>query len=217
MPQTAEQWDEEFEHYKQFPEYQLKNKGMDVEGFKKIFFFEWFHRLLGSSLGVAFGAPFAYFLARGYFKRAFLMRMGFLFALGGTQGLIGWWMVKSGMKDKPDYQQIPRVSVYRLTIHLNTALVLYGGLVWNGLTLLRKPQEYLLRPENFKATKSMRLMSILLLHCIAFNTISGAITAGIDAGKVFNDWPWYNNKIFPPEMFKSSPFWHNFFENRGLV
>lgn len=115
------------------------NKNMDLEGFKKIFFVEWFHRLVGSSIGALFTFPFLFFLYKGHIKAPMRNRLLALLALGGTQGAIGWWMVKSGMKEKPDYQSRPRVSPYRLSVHLNTALVIYGGLFWNGLTLWRKP------------------------------------------------------------------------------
>lgn len=190
---------------------------MDVEGFKKIFFVEWFHRFVGSSLGVVFTLPFAYFLYRGHIKAPFRNRLFALLGLGGSQGLIGWWMVKSGMNEKPDYQSKPRVSVYRLLVHLNTALVIYGGLLWNGLTLIRKPQELLLKPEHLKGNKTLRFLGIMLLHCIALNTLSGACVAGIDAGKVFNDWPFYNGQLLPPNMMEKIPAIKNIFENRGTV
>ena len=217
MPATREKWEEEFEHYKQFPEYQLVNRGMDVEGFKKIFFVEWLHRFVGSSLGVVFGLPFAYFAARGYLKAPMVRRLGALLLLGASQGAIGWWMVKSGMQQKPEYQSKPRVSVYRLFVHLNNAVLIYSGLLWNALTLLRKPQESLLRPQNLLATKSMRAKGILLVHLVALNIMSGACAAGIDAMKVFNDWPLYNGSLFPPNMLEKHPLWKNFFENKGLV
>ena len=126
---------------------------MDLEGFKQIFFVEWFHRLIGSSLGGIFGLPFAFFLAKGWIKAPMRNRLFILLSIGGLQGLIGWWMVKSGMKDKPDYQVRPRVSVYRLFVHLNMALIIYTGLFWNGLTLLRKPQELLLTPKALAGSK----------------------------------------------------------------
>ena len=190
---------------------------MDLEGFKKIFYVEWLHRGVGSGLGAIFAFPLLYFWGRGYLKPRMKKRMLLLLGLGASQGLIGWWMVKSGMKEKPDYQSRPRVSVYRLFIHLNTAIVIYSLLLWNGLTLLRKPIEMSLRPEHYKANKILRGKVILLLHFVALNIASGACAAGIDAMKVFNDWPLYNGGIVPPNLWESEKGIRNFFENKSLV
>ena len=176
-----------------------------------------------------------------------MIRLGAMLGLGGLQGLIGWWMVKSGFKEKPDYQNRPRVSVYRLFTHLNMAILLYGGLFWNGLTLVRKPQQQVLQLSHLAGNSAMRKLSIGLLHFIAFNIMSGAIVAGIDAGKVFltnqihhiyilfnyfkflmfpfsfslkqgfNTWPDMDGKMIPDGLMKRDPWYNNFFENRVLV
>ena len=132
-PITEEQWRESFEKYKQFPEY-LQNKGMSLEEYKKIFFWEWAHRLWGRLIGVAFGVPLLYFAVRGRVKRKDLPKLSILFVLGGMQGMIGWWMVKSGL----DHNLISQkkhatVSHYRLAVHLGSAFLLYSALVWFSL------------------------------------------------------------------------------------
>ena len=133
-----------------------------------------------------------YFWGRGYLKPRMKKRLGFLLLLGGTQGLIGWWMVKSGLMAKPDYHTSPRVSVYRLFVHLNMAMVIYSFSLWHGLTLVRTPAEMAWTVENFKTMRSLRRYGIGLLALIALNISSGSIVAGLDAGKVFNTWPLMN-------------------------
>jgi heme a synthase len=104
-------------------------------------------------------------------------------------------MVKSGFKDKPEYQMRPRVSTYRLFVHLGTALVLYSNLLWNALTLLRNSSMKNVTPANLASMLRGRRLAGALLHFVAFNLISGAMVAGIDAGKVFNDWPFMNGQL----------------------
>ncbi|EAS07659.1 cytochrome C oxidase assembly protein COX15, putative (macronuclear) [Tetrahymena thermophila SB210] len=217
LPSTQEEWEKEFDNYKKYPEYQLVNKNMDLNGFKKIFFVEWAHRLWGSSLGILFGVPLLGFAALGWLKKPMFFRLTAMLGLGGLQGLIGWWMVKSGFEQKPDYQTKPRVSVYRLFTHLNMAIVLYGALLWNGLTLIRKPQQQALQLSHLAGTKTMRGLGIGLLHFVALNIMSGAIVAGIDAGKGFNTWPDMNGQMIPDGLMKRDPWYLNFFENRVLV
>lgn len=107
----------------------------------------------------------------------------------GAQGVIGWWMVKSGMLPKPSYQSAPRVSVYRIFVHLNAAMIIYGYALWHGLTLVRNPAEATWNIRNLKNMKSLRRYGLILVHLLALNISSGSIVAGIDAGKVFNTWP----------------------------
>lgn len=160
-----------------------------LERFKFIFFVEWAHRTLGNAIGGLLIVPFTYFAARGYFKPRMTKRMTGLLLLLGTQGLIGWWMVKSGLHAKPDYHTSPRVSVYRLFVHLNTAMVIYSFSLWHGLSLLRQAPETTWTVNNFKQMKNIRIASIALLFLISLNISSGSIVAGLDAGKVFNTWP----------------------------
>ncbi|KAJ6832337.1 cytochrome c oxidase assembly protein COX15-like isoform X1 [Iris pallida] len=124
-PISEEQWLLEFEKYKQSPEYKRVNKGMNLEDFKFIYWMEYAHRMWGRGLGVVFALPFTYFLAKGYITRQLGLRLSALFALGGTQGLIGWWMVNSGLEEPPSEYVQPRVSPYRLAAHLTSAFVIY--------------------------------------------------------------------------------------------
>ena len=167
--------------------------------------------------GFIFAGPFVIFQSLGWIKPKLRGKLLFLLGLGALQGGIGWWMVKSGLNDKPDYQARPRVSTYRLNIHLNCAILIYSMLLWNGLTLVRKPQEKFVTPEIGKSFKKMRGLSIGLLHLVAINIITGAAVAGIDAGKVFNTWPLMNDQVVPGGLFKREPWISNFFENNVLV
>mmetsp|Transcript_13283 Transcript_13283/g.22544 ORF Transcript_13283/g.22544 Transcript_13283/m.22544 type:complete len:186 (-) Transcript_13283:816-1373(-) len=152
-PLTQEDWLQEFEEYKKSPEWIQINskKGMDVEGFKYIFFWEWAHRVLGRSIGFTFFLPLGYFLARGYLKNRLKITLSSLFVLGGIQGAIGWWMVKSGLVDKNktgEVDKTPRVSPYRLSVHAGFAYFLYGICLWQSMNILRRPQESIV--NNFK-------------------------------------------------------------------
>jgi cytochrome c oxidase assembly protein subunit 15 len=134
-PTNAEEWAIEFEEYKKSPEWLLvnKDKGMDVNGFKSIFFWEWFHRMVGRSIGIIFFVPGVYFAARGYIKNRLRNILLGMFGLGAMQGFIGWWMVKSGLIDKKKTNEVdktPRVSPYRLTVHAGNAYFLYAGILW---------------------------------------------------------------------------------------
>ena len=134
-PLTEAQWLVLFEKYKLTPEYQKVNVGMDLAGFQGIFWLEYFHRLLGRLIGLAFALPFVYFLVRKQIERTLAPRLWLLFALGAAQGLLGWLMVASGLVD------VPRVSPYRLTAHLGLAILIYAAMLWVALGLLTpKPQ-----------------------------------------------------------------------------
>ena len=142
MPSTEEEWQLEFDKYKQFPEYQRLYAGTDmsVEDFKNIYFWEWFHRMWGRSIGLVFGLPLAYFSMRGQIPRSLMPTLGGLFLLGGGQGLVGWWMVKSGLDPKMVEEiegGIPRVSPYRLAAHLTCAFTIFSVLLYTGLGVLQ--------------------------------------------------------------------------------
>jgi heme a synthase len=146
---------------------------------------EFFHRQMGMILGYWFIIPFAIFQYKGYFQPKMRNRMIALMGLGGLQGAIGWWMVKSGLTEKAEYQNRPRVSPYRLTAHLAMATTLYGGLLWNSFNLLIKPTEVDLQDAaKVKYLKSIRLIGIVMLKCLILNILTGAFVAGIDAGRM---------------------------------
>ena len=137
--------------------------------------------------------------------------LGMLF-LGGMQGAIGWWMVKSGLKEKAEYQARPRVSPYRLATHLGLATTLYAGLVWNSFALLIKPAQ--VDPSEvakLKYLRSVRISGIVLVKCLILNILTGAFVAGIDAGRAYNTWPLMNGHLIPPSLTEKEPFWKNFF------
>jgi len=126
-----------------------------------------------------------------------------LLGLGGMQGAIGWWMVKSGLKEKPEYQNRPRVSPYRLATHLGMATTLYSGLLWNSFSLLIKPAEVdLSDATKVKYLKSLRIIGIVMLKCLIFNILTGAFVAGIDAGRMYNTWPLMNGQVVPAGLVK---------------
>jgi len=140
-PLTAAEWEAEFDRYKQYPEWQQR-RSMTLDDFKYIFYWEWGHRMLGRTVGLAFAAPWAYFAVRGRIPAGYHGRMVTLFAMGGTQGLVGWWMVKSGLgDDRRDDRHEIRVSPYRLAAHLGMAVATYGTLVYTGLGILSVPHD----------------------------------------------------------------------------
>jgi cytochrome c oxidase assembly protein subunit 15 len=205
-PSSDDKWLEEFEHYKvraahqKFPEYLLAADKIDLQGFKRIFFVEWAHRAYGNAIGLLFGLPMIYFWARGCFRAPMKRRMLGLLALGGSQGLIGWWMVKSGLQPKPAYHNEPKVpsphqvSVYRLFVHLNCAIGIFSLLFWNGLTLVRPSAEVSWRAINMAEMVKTRKGAMAAIHFLVLTIAAGSIVAGLDAGKVFNTWPLMNGQ-----------------------
>ena len=173
---------------------------------------------MGMALGYLFMIPFCAFWARGYLAPKMRNRLLGLLELGGLQGGIGWWMVKSGLKEKAEYQSRPRVSPYRLATHLGLATTLYAGLLWNSLALLIKPAE--VSPNDHASIKyhrSLRIIGIVLVKCLILNILTGAFVAGIDAGRVYNTWPLMNDQVIPAGLTEKEPFWKNFFENVAMV
>lgn len=215
-PRNPGEWDYEFTEYKKYPEYQLATEEVTLSVFKRIFFVEYFHRLMGNALGFAFGLPLVYFMGRGYFTRNMKFRMLGLLGFGGLQGFIGWWMVKSGLKEKPDYQSRPRVSTYRLLVHNSCAVTIYAFLLYHGFILSRKSNKSL-TSQQFANVLRAKKGAILLVHLIALNLITGVTVAGIDAGKVFNTWPLMNGAVVPDHIWRSDLGWRNLFENYATV
>jgi cytochrome c oxidase assembly protein subunit 15 len=199
-PLTDAEWQETFEKYQQYPEYRLKNWNMDVEGFKGIFWLEYFHRLLGRGIGVLFAVPFLFFLARRMIDRALVPRLVGLFVLGGLQGLMGWYMVMSGMVDDP------HVSQYRLTAHLLLAIVIYAWMFWLALDLLRGRDR--VRMSHGWVTAGYALIGVVFV-VIA----SGGFVAGLRAGFTFNTFPLMNGQWVPDGLLLMEPAWRNVTEN----
>jgi cytochrome c oxidase assembly protein subunit 15 len=205
-PLSDAEWQATFERYKSSPEFQKLNFWMSLADFKTIFWFEYFHRLWGRVIGAAFLIPFVYFAAMRKLDRPALFRLGGAFVLGGLQGLLGWWMVKSGLVDRPE------VSQYRLAAHLALALVIYAYMFWIALDLIR--------PGWASRAAAPAALPRLLTGIVAWVSVvivSGAFVAGLDAGHAYNTFPLMGGQIVPPGYLDLSPWYLNAFENVAAV
>jgi cytochrome c oxidase assembly protein subunit 15 len=199
-------WEREFEHYRDSPEYAYVNKGMSLDEFKGIFWFEYAHRLLGRLIGVVFLIPFLYFLVRRRIELSLAPKLVTMFVLGGLQGLLGWYMVKSGLVDNP------HVSQYRLAAHLGLAMLIYAFMLWTALGILH-------REESSEPRRRSRLASLTTILAIAVfvTMMSGAFVAGLKAGFTYNTFPLMAGKLVPDGMWSVAPTYLNFFENVTTV
>ncbi len=200
-PLNQTEWQESFLLYQQFPEYQLKNFHMSLDDFKSIFWFEYGHRLLGRSIGMIFLLPFLFFLFKRKIEKALTPKLITMFVLGGLQGLMGWYMVKSGLVNDP------HVSQYRLTAHLGLAIVIYGYMLWVALGLLYP------KINNDKHNPSLSRLALIISTVIFITALSGGFVAGTHAGFAFNTFPLMDGRLIPVGLFDLSPVWRNFFEN----
>ncbi|CAN6479621.1 unnamed protein product [Victoria cruziana] len=214
-PLTEEEWDAEFEKYKQSPEYKRVHRGMNVQDFKFIYWMEYAHRMWGRGLGVIFAVPFTYFLAKGYITRQLGLRLGTLFVLGAGQGFVGWWMVKSGLEPVSEYVE-PRVSAYRLAAHLTSAFVIYCGMLWTGLSVVM-PQPPTGTIEWVRGAAKLRRFVIPISILVGVTSVSGAFVAGNDAGRAYNTFPKMGDTWIPDDIFELKPIFRNFFENTSMV
>lgn len=185
-PMNLDQWQAEFEHYKQIPQYKLMNQGMTLDGFKYIFWWEWSHRLLGRLVGVVFAVPLLFFLWKRMVPARLLWRCVALFALGGLQGVVGWWMVKSGLVDRTE------VAPERLTIHLGLALVLFCFLIWTGLEAWAGPKRPFERQRWPAIAAGLAVLVFLQI-------LLGGLVAGNRAGLIYNDWPLFGGRLWPSD------------------
>lgn len=195
-------WQAVFEKYQRFPEYQKINQGMSLEEFKVIFMYEYLHRVLGRLIGLLFVVPLVFFAARGVVRPGMMPRLLLLLVLGGCQGLLGWYMVQSGLVDRPS------VSQYRLTAHLGLAVALYAAILWQALSLAF--------PRRDRASaESSRLPSIALLVMLLvyLMILSGGLVAGTDAGFSYPTWPKMGPGFVPPGLYQGSPAWLAAFED----
>lgn len=203
-PVTEADWRDTFAKYRQSPEFRKKNAGMELEGFKGIFWLEFIHRNWGRLIGVIFFVPLAWFAARRRVDRTLALKLGGIFVLGGAQGAMGWLMVKSGLVDRPD------VSQYRLTAHLGLAVLILGALVWVALDLLYP------RARPVLATPTAK-RSALLVGLISVTILSGGFVAGLGAGLAYNTFPLMNGELIPYGLLVMDPPLVNFFENATTV
>ena len=204
-PLNEQQWEEVFTKYRASPEYQKVNIGMDLHGFKSIYWFEFAHRLLGRSIGVAFLLPLLYFAVRRMLGRPLLVRLAAAFVLGGLQGVLGWYMVKSGLVDRP------HVSQYRLTAHLSLALLIYAYLLWLLFDLLFPAR------ASMPAAAGVRRAAPAVLGLVALTIVSGGFVAGLKAGFAYNTFPKMGDQWLPPAGWMLQPGWRNLFENIATV
>jgi cytochrome c oxidase assembly protein subunit 15 len=193
-------WQRVFELYQQSPEFQKVNSGMDVQAFKSIFWLEYLHRLLGRIIGIVFLVPFVFFVIKGYIQRREWPKYLLMFLLGGMQGLLGWYMVKSGLVDRP------AVSQYRLTAHLIAAFLIYSYMFWVALSLLYPARENTAPHAWFGRT-------LAVTGLIVVTIISGGFVAGLKAGKIYNTFPMMGDGWLPPGLMALQPAWKNLFDN----
>lgn len=184
-PMTAADWNEAFEKYRAIPQYQAVNAGMSLAEFQSIFWWEWIHRQLGRLIGVVFAVPFFVLLATRRLPRRLIARCVVLLALGGLQGLIGWWMVSSGLSERID------VAPERLATHLGLALLIFAGLIWTGLEAWNGPG-----PDRLSRAWSRG--AAVLLGAVFVQCLLGGLVAGAKAGFIYTDWPLMNGAILPP-------------------
>lgn len=210
-PLDEETWRALFAQYRQFPEYREVHRGMTLEGFKGIFWLEYAHRLLGRALGAAFLLPFLWFLLRRRLPLSLAARLLAIAVLGGLQGLLGWYMVESGLVDRPG------VSPYRLAAHLGLAVVIYAALLWTALGLLLRPAAERATAAAAPASRAWRVALALALGLVFVTLLSGAFVAGNDAGLAYNTFPSMAGALVPPDLFPLEPLWRNFFEHVPLV
>ena len=204
-PTNASQWNEAFDLYKQYPEYQKLNYNMTIDEFKDIYFWEWIHRVLGRFIGLVFVIPFVYFLLRKQLTKSTIKKCLILLTMGGFQGFLGWFMVKSGLVDKPD------VSHYRLAMHLTTAFLTFAYTFWVALDLIF--------PSKKQINTGFRNLIRVGLVILVIQIIWGAFVAGLDAGWIHNHWPLMNDGelIHQSVTTEQEPLWRNFIEGKSGV
>jgi cytochrome c oxidase assembly protein subunit 15 len=206
-PLTEESWQEAFAKYRQIPQYDRLNRGMSLEAFKFIFWWEWGHRFLGRLVGAAFLVPFLYFLAVGRISRGLAARLGGIFALGALQGAVGWYMVRSGLADRID------VSQYRLALHLGLAFLILGALVWTALSLGEAAE----RGPSTRAGAAGAGVALLVVALVFVQVLLGALVAGLKAGLAHNSWPLMDGRLVPSGLGVMEPWYLNLFENALTV
>jgi cytochrome c oxidase assembly protein subunit 15 len=235
-PLREADWQAAFAQYKTIPQYERLNRGMSLDDFKTIYWWEWGHRLLGRLVGVAFLLPFLWFLWRGFVDRRLAFSLSGIFALGALQGAVGWWMVASGLTERVS------VSQYRLAFHLTLACVIYAALVWvadraiagaasSPSPRLRgegaSPQAQTrgegpspgLSPQAGRGERRLALTAGVLLALVLSQIYLGALVAGLRAGLIYNTWPLIDGSIVPSgaNLLFDQPLWRNFFENALTV
>ncbi len=207
-------WQAQFEKYQAIPQYRELNRGMGLAEFKTIYWWEWTHRLLGRVIGAVFLLPFLWFLWRGSVAPSLRPLLWCIFGLGALQGVVGWWMVASGLAERVE------VSQYRLATHLVLACAIYVALLWTAQRLGERPQSFALplAGEGREGAR-IRASAIVLLVLVLAQIYLGALVAGLRAGYAYNTWPLIDGALVPDatRLFFDKPPWRNFFENTLTV
>lgn len=204
-PLSEDAWTATFDKYKQFPEYQANIK-MDLDGFRSIFWLEYIHRIWGRMIGMIFLIPFLYFWVKKTIKRTMLPKLAIMFLLGGMQGLLGWYMVKSGLANNP------YVSQYRLTAHLIAAFAIYAYIFWTALDLL-----FPMSTPSKGNTLPLQRFALAVTGLLIITVTSGGFVAGLKAGFAYNTFPLMGGRFIPEGMFALETWYLNFFENIAAV
>jgi heme a synthase len=204
-PLNEAAWQSEFELYKATPEYQQINRGMSMADFQFIYFWEWAHRLLGRIIGLAFALPLAWYAWKRAIPAGYGPRLLLLLVLGGLQGVVGWWMVVSGLSLRTD------VSHYRLAVHLCLALFILGALIWTARDMVALHASRATRPARLRRGVAVALIVLTV------QLFWGAFTAGLDAGYAFPTWPLMGNEIFPAATPMVTPWALNLVDNPIVV
>lgn len=202
-PLNEAEWIEEFEKYRQIPQYEQINRGMSLDEFKVIFWWEWAHRLLARGVGVLVALPLAFFGVTGRLERHLKPKLLGLLALGGLQGAIGWWMVASGLSERVS------VSQYRLATHLMLACLIFVATMVIARGLAPHSQG--------PAQRSNQRLAGWLVVLVLLQIYLGALVAGLHAGLTFNTWPLMDGQFWPGGLLVAEPVWRNFFENPKTV
>jgi heme a synthase len=198
-PLSQADWEALFAKYRETPQSRLVFGELTLEGFKRIFWLEYAHRLLGRLIGVVFLLPFLWFLFRKALTKTLALQLGGIFVLGALQGALGWYMVQSGLVHEP------RVSHFRLTAHLGLALLIFSAEIWIALGLLKERQS------------KVKTFPLVVLALVFLMALSGGMVAGLRAGHAYNTFPLMNGHLVPPETFMLEPWWENFFWNVAAV
>lgn len=209
-PISEAQWQDEFSFYKQSPEFIKINSYMQLNDFKEIFWLEYVHRIAGRLTGVIFLLPLLFFTIRGWLERSSTLKLLGIFTLGGAQGIVGWLMVSSGLKDAP------HVSQYWLAFHLISAFIIFSLTLLMALHMQFK-DNILRLSASHKSLPQLKFFAILSLIALFVQSAMGALVAGLSAGKIYNTYPLMDGKFLPDGFGSIAPFYLNLFENIALV